>query len=279
MRFDSAFVRSPQRLARWMYDNTGLSFDQIAEYCGLHSLEIRAIANGEFRDLGPDINPLFLGMLSQAEITRCESDVTSRLALRADWLSKPPQIDSYTEADTDSDDRVISADVVKLFYLYYGRNAWHSTWTEWYREDGSFHVSYNAACDAAERWRVQGSTFYLTEIPALSFRSNGLTILVFQTSNSDRLDQLDREPGIAPHYAKALYDFWEDLPDWILVKAMRGNYLLPQLQPGQTLQSYKSEARPGQMKWHPRRQKPFDGNSFVTWASIYNRRLAAEATT
>ena len=48
----------PKATAVWLVDNTGLSFDQIAQFCGLHPLEVKAIADGELaqghQGHGPD---------------------------------------------------------------------------------------------------------------------------------------------------------------------------------------------------------------------------------
>ena len=37
----------PQATAVWLVDNSGLTFQQISEFCGLHPLEVQAIADGE----------------------------------------------------------------------------------------------------------------------------------------------------------------------------------------------------------------------------------------
>ena len=37
----------PKATAVWLVDNTALSFDQIAEFCKLHPLEVKGIADGE----------------------------------------------------------------------------------------------------------------------------------------------------------------------------------------------------------------------------------------
>ena len=37
----------PKATAIWLVDNTALSFDQIAQFCKLHPLEVKAIADGE----------------------------------------------------------------------------------------------------------------------------------------------------------------------------------------------------------------------------------------
>ena len=35
----------PHATAAWLVDNTGLSFSQIAEFCGIHILEVQAMAD------------------------------------------------------------------------------------------------------------------------------------------------------------------------------------------------------------------------------------------
>ena len=37
----------PQATAVWLVENTALTFEQIAEFCGLHTLEVQGIADGE----------------------------------------------------------------------------------------------------------------------------------------------------------------------------------------------------------------------------------------
>ena len=37
----------PKATAVWLVDNTGLTFEQIADFCGLHPLEVKGIADGE----------------------------------------------------------------------------------------------------------------------------------------------------------------------------------------------------------------------------------------
>jgi hypothetical protein len=67
----------------------------------------------------------------------------------------------------------------KLFYVYTGRNAWHSKWVQKYRE-GCMHTTRHSAERYAEKNRVQGSVFYIEERPALVFRGRQATLLVTQ---------------------------------------------------------------------------------------------------
>ena len=71
----------PKATALWLVDNTCLTFEQIAEFCGLHILEIQAYADGEAGNDFNGLSPLDNGQLTQAEITRCEEDSSAKLRL------------------------------------------------------------------------------------------------------------------------------------------------------------------------------------------------------
>lgn len=63
----------PKATAAWLVQNTTLSFRQIATFCHLHNLEVKAIADGDARaTVGFD--PIFNQQLTLEEIRRCESD-------------------------------------------------------------------------------------------------------------------------------------------------------------------------------------------------------------
>ena len=64
----------PKATAVWLIDNTALTFEQIAEFCSLHVLEVQAIADG---DVGQGIlgfDPVLNGQLTQEEINNCCND-------------------------------------------------------------------------------------------------------------------------------------------------------------------------------------------------------------
>ena len=71
----------PKATAVWLVENTTLSFEQIAEVCGLHLLEIQAIADGEVATGMVGRDPIVNGELSKEEIARCEADPNARLQL------------------------------------------------------------------------------------------------------------------------------------------------------------------------------------------------------
>jgi len=72
----------PKATAVWLVDNTSLSFDQIAEFCELHILEVSGIADGEVAIGVKGLDPVTAGQLTREEIARCEKDPAARLHLR-----------------------------------------------------------------------------------------------------------------------------------------------------------------------------------------------------
>ena len=71
----------PKATAVWLVDNTGLSFEQIAQFCGLHPLEVKAIADGESAQGIKGMDPIMTGQLSREEIAKGVADPNHRLKL------------------------------------------------------------------------------------------------------------------------------------------------------------------------------------------------------
>ena len=71
----------PKATAIWLVENTALTFDQIAEFCGLHELEIQGIADGEVAVGMRGYDPIDNNQLTKEEIERCEKDNEARLNL------------------------------------------------------------------------------------------------------------------------------------------------------------------------------------------------------
>src|SRR6187549_980196 len=69
----------PKATAVWLLDNTALSFDQIAEFCKLHPLEVKAIADGDAAQGIKGLDPVLTGQLTRDEIEKAEKDHDSRL--------------------------------------------------------------------------------------------------------------------------------------------------------------------------------------------------------
>jgi hypothetical protein len=83
----------PKATAVWLVDNTGLTFDQIADFCGLHPLEIKGIADGEVATGVRGLDPIGAGMLTRPEIQRAEADPKARMKLAKSIASdiRPPK--------------------------------------------------------------------------------------------------------------------------------------------------------------------------------------------
>jgi uncharacterized protein len=71
----------PKATAVWLVDNTALSFDQIAQFCKLHPLEVKAIADGEAAQGIKGLDPIGTGQLSRDEIVKAEKDPNHKLKL------------------------------------------------------------------------------------------------------------------------------------------------------------------------------------------------------
>jgi uncharacterized protein len=79
----------PKATAVWLVENTSLSFDQIGEFCGLHPLEVQAIADGEVALQMQGLDPVANGQLTLEEIERCQADPTARLQLAKEAVPVP----------------------------------------------------------------------------------------------------------------------------------------------------------------------------------------------
>jgi hypothetical protein len=80
----------PKATAVWLVENTSLSFDQIAEFCKLHPLEVKAIADGDSAQGIKGLDPVLTGQLSREDIEQAEADSERRLKL-ADPKVRLPQ--------------------------------------------------------------------------------------------------------------------------------------------------------------------------------------------
>jgi len=76
----------PKATAVWLIDKTALTFTQIADFCGMHPLEVQAIADGEVAQGIVGYDPVANGQVTAADIRRCEADPEARLKLAANAL-------------------------------------------------------------------------------------------------------------------------------------------------------------------------------------------------
>src|SRR5262245_17974781 len=71
----------PKATVVWLVENTAHTFTQIAEFCGLHELEVQAIADGEVAIGMQGLDPTGSGQLTKEEIARAEADPNVRLTI------------------------------------------------------------------------------------------------------------------------------------------------------------------------------------------------------
>jgi len=93
-------ILMPKATAVWLVDNTSLTFEQIAAFCGLHPLEVKGIADGEVaRDIrGAD--PIANGQLSREELDRAQKNDKYRMVAQksrhAELLKPTKKAPRYT---------------------------------------------------------------------------------------------------------------------------------------------------------------------------------------
>ncbi len=80
----------PKATAVWLVENTSLTFDQVADFCGLHVLEVKGIADGDVAQGIKGMDPVASGQLSRAEIERCQKDPATRLQVSESKYKLPP---------------------------------------------------------------------------------------------------------------------------------------------------------------------------------------------
>ena len=78
----------PKATAIWLVDNTSLSFRQIGDFCGMHELEIKGIADGEVGIGIKGLNPITSGQLTKEEIEKCEKDEGETLHIIENEISE-----------------------------------------------------------------------------------------------------------------------------------------------------------------------------------------------
>ena len=71
----------PKATAVWLIEKTALTFTQIADFCGMHPLEVQAIADGEVAQGIVGYDPVANLQVSAEDIARCEKDQALRLRI------------------------------------------------------------------------------------------------------------------------------------------------------------------------------------------------------
>ena len=79
---DQAAPLMPHATATWLVDHTGLSFEQIAEFCQIHILEVQAMADDMAGSKYTGRDPVHVGELTQEEIEKGQADPSYRLQMQ-----------------------------------------------------------------------------------------------------------------------------------------------------------------------------------------------------
>ena len=76
----------PKATAVWLVENTKISFKQIANFCNLHELEVKGIADGDVAKGIKAYNPILAGQLTREEIEACSKDSNRLLTINKKTL-------------------------------------------------------------------------------------------------------------------------------------------------------------------------------------------------
>ena len=79
----------PKATAVWLVENTSLSFDQIADFCKLHPLEVKGIADGEVAAGIKGLDPVSTGQLTREEIERAQKNPNHRMKVAVSKVKLP----------------------------------------------------------------------------------------------------------------------------------------------------------------------------------------------
>ena len=82
----------PKATAVWLIEKTALTFTQIADFCGMHPLEVQAIADGEVAQGIVGYDPVANSQVTAEEIRRAEADPEARLRLMPTALPMPKRL-------------------------------------------------------------------------------------------------------------------------------------------------------------------------------------------
>src|ERR1700688_4002586 len=87
---DASAPLMPKATAVWLVDNTSLTFQQIADFCGLHPLEVKAIADDDVAKGIKGQDPVTSGQLTREQIAEAETNPKLRLKMAPPKYKMPP---------------------------------------------------------------------------------------------------------------------------------------------------------------------------------------------
>jgi hypothetical protein len=90
---------------------------------------------------------------------------------------------------------LLTVTAVQAYVLIRGRNAWNSTWVQNYMGTGAVYLTLVEAKKAAEAQRVQGSVFYIRQIPAMALNSTEGSVLLVEFHSDNSFGKWDTKNG------------------------------------------------------------------------------------
>lgn len=100
------------------------------------------------------------------------------------------RIDIYSDHELGFfNNKIESFRAVRVYYVFYGRNAWHSTWIKRYTRN-CFQPSCDSMQDVAERLRKRGSVLYAEEIPGIIVTSSSSNVVLTQINTDEPFSNL-----------------------------------------------------------------------------------------
>lgn len=86
--------------AMWLIGNTSLTFEQIADFCDIHILEVQGMADGDVANSISPANPIDNGQLTREMIELCEKDKNKKLELKEIIADKIQNVKSGRKSNT-----------------------------------------------------------------------------------------------------------------------------------------------------------------------------------
>lgn len=194
------------RIVDWLIDNTILTEKQISDLCDIDEYTIHRLFNDEIKQPFTQLNPIekkyihkeLLDFLQNAKILDAPGN---------EFIQRPLAFtDEYELAYSE----IFSVKLIKAYFLSQGHNAWWGTWSSRYTNNKSIHLTLQSAKKQAERTRVQGRVFTISEIPTLCFYTKEKLIFVSGINDNESMpfQHIHRDFLSIPFFAERLR--WEN---------------------------------------------------------------------
>ena len=151
---------------------------------------------------------------------------TARLEKRTEFFDEPSLVQCSTDS-ADLDVRFHKASLGQIYYLTNTRNAWHSTTVHQY-SPRAFSVFRKTANERAERQRTQGSSFHISEWPALVLQSDSITLIGFEINSGRQFARFSEVFDGEPRLSRVVRAYQAVPRNSVIWLRAEGNYRLPE---------------------------------------------------